>query len=310
MTFEKIAKPVPSMSRNHLRLLAMTVCTKQILLSAIFISFALQALSCATDQTAPPEKLSIHFIDVGEGDAILIRTSKECILVDTGNPITGVRLLRYLQKQHIGTIGHIILTHPHPDHMGGIFAIAQLIPFYHIYDNGEDINRHAKEQPLFRWYRDLVRENPKYEPLGAGNRLHFNGITLTVLWPPKSRGSADWNTGSLVCMLEFGTFRCLLMGDGNRITEGELLKRGVNLKAHILKAGHHGALDTATVEFIEAVKPETVIISVNKGNINGYPADKVIQRYTRTAKVYRTYRDGTIVVTVFPDGRYAVQCER
>lgn len=277
------------------------------LLLAILTLYALQSVSCMTSPEIRRNPLRIHFIDVGEGDAILIQASTKNILIDAGNPITGIRLLRYLQKLHIGKIDHIILTHAHPDHMGGIFTIAQLIPFDHIHDNGENIKEIARRQPLFRWYRELVRENPKYELLGAGNSFHFDDITLTVLWPPKNRGSADWNAGSLVCMLETGTFRCLLMGDANRITEGELLKIGISLKAHILKAGHHGASDTATVEFIEAVNPETVIISVNKGNIRGYPSGTVIERYRRAAKVYRTDRDGTIVVTVYSDGRYIVR---
>lgn len=254
------------------------------------------------------EQLKIHFIDVGEGDSILVELpGSEIVLIDTGNPITGIKAFKYLQRLKIETIEHIFLTHPHPDHIGGVFAIAQLIDFKNIHDNGEDINTISKERELYRWYYELIRNDKRYEPVHAGRSFHFKSAIINVLWPPKNYKSSDWNVASLVMMIQFGEFRCVLMGDANKKTEEELLKTGADIQSQVLKAGHHGALDTASTEFIKAVKPEIVIISVNKRNMRGYPSDKVLKRYKQNAKIYRTDRHGTIVITASIDGTYHIK---
>jgi len=111
--------------------------------------------------------------------------------------------------------------------------------------------------------------------------------------------SSDFNAFSLVIMVRDDGFSCLLTGDLTASGERELLKRGVNLEADVLKVGHHGAEDATTEEFLEAVSPQIAVVSVNKGNFWGYPSARVLERLKKAGvKVYRTDRDGDIILKI------------
>ncbi|GAH47753.1 unnamed protein product, partial [marine sediment metagenome] len=116
------------------------------------------------------------------------------------------------------------------------------------------------------------------------------------LEPPTS---SDFNAFSLVIVVSHGSFSCLLTGDLTAPGERELLKRGVSLKADVLKVGHHGAKDATTKEFLEAVSPRMAVVSVDEANVWGYPSEEVLERLEKAgAKVYRTDRDGDIVLSI------------
>jgi len=257
--------------------------------------------------TFTEENLKIHFINAGEGDSILIQTpERKNILIDTGNLITGIKVYKYLINNKVDTIHHLILTHPHPDHIGGVFAIAQLLKIKSIYDNGEYLNDIAEKQDIYRWYRDLIRKDRRYKKLSKGKVIKIGSVKLKVLWPSRKMYE-DWNANSLVMMLQYGSFKCLFMGDATVKTESELLLQYRDLKADVLKAGHHGAGDTGSTAFINKVKPEVVIISINKNNRRGYPAGDVITSYKKSgAKVYTTYNDGSIIISVKKNSTYVI----
>jgi len=196
------------------------------------------------------------------------------------------------------------------DHIGGVFAITRLLSVSHLYDNGEDLSVQSRTCDIYRWYRELVRNNAKYSILKTGETLCCPPLTIKVLWPPCPHYTGDWNTNSIVLRLSFGAFHCLLMGDANAITERRLLASRTNLRAQVLKSGHHGAKDATTQAFLSAVSPDTVIISVNKDNIRGYPAQVTLQRIKKAhAKILRTDRNGTITIKAYPDGSFKVLTE-
>ncbi|RTZ93742.1 MAG: MBL fold metallo-hydrolase [Deltaproteobacteria bacterium] len=256
--------------------------------------------------------LNISFIDVGEGDAIFLEVPGHCnFLVDTGNPVSGVKVLSFLVQRGTTHLDHLILTHPHLDHIGGAFSLIQLLHVEKVYDNGEDLTSEVKTRDLYRWYQSLVRSRSRYSTLKVGQTLRCPPLTVKVLWPPRPGVTRDWNTNSLVLRVSFGAFHCLLMGDANITAEKRLLAFHAPLRAQILKAGHHGANDATSPELLSAVSPEVVIISVNKDNIRGYPSAQTLKRIQKTrAKILRTDQNGTITIRARLDGTYQIFPER
>ena len=247
------------------------------------------------------ENLQIHFIDVKEGDAILIETTEgKTILIDAGNCIGGFRVVEYLKKNNIYTLDHLIFTHHHLDHLCGAFFVLQMLKVKNVYDNGQNLAELVKYSDVYRWYEELVRKDKGYKTLRAKDIIFLDGLTLRVLWPPPSFTPSDFNANSLVIMLEYGGFRCLLTADLTIPGERKILEEKVDIKADILKIGHHGASDASCKEFLTAVSPEIAIISVNTTNIRGYPADEVLGRLKKAGiQLYRTDEDGDIIVNIY-----------
>ena len=258
------------------------------------------------------QNLKIHFLDVGEGDSILIEIPKgKAILIDTGNPITVSKVIDYLEKNDIRHLEYLILTHPHLDHIGGVFWLSRAMPIRKIYDNCQDLSQIAKSQDIYRWYQDLIRGDSRYNCLTANDKLIIDGVMISVLWPPRPLIFSDFNTNSLVIMVKYNDFRGLFTGDLTAQAEAELLNRKINLTSDILKVPHHGAADASSKEFLGAVSPEVSIISVNKDNIRGYPNNAVLDRLKEVgSKIYRTDQDGNIIVTIDNDGNFSVKKQR
>lgn len=246
--------------------------------------------------------LRITFLDVGEGDATVLQApSGETLVVDAGNLITGTRVVKFMRN--ISTINlSVIFTHPHPDHIGGAFSLLQEFSPKLVYDNGENLAAKSTDEDLFRWYGQLVRAQSPYRALRKGDKLRLGDVAIQVLSP--SVMTNDWNTNSIVLLVAYGEFRALLMGDGNVNTEESLLSAGVVRPVRVLKAGHHGAADTASVEFLKQLQPKLVTVSVNTANIRGYPSRNTLERYTEAgAKVVLTSA-GDIEVTARKDGTF------
>ncbi|WP_456401539.1 ComEC/Rec2 family competence protein [Persephonella sp.] len=236
--------------------------------------------------------LEIFFLDVGEGESILITTpDKKNIMIDTGNIITGNKALNFLKSKGIKKIDRLIITHPHPDHSGGVFTIAQNIQVLNKHDNGQPIEINNCID-FYRWYSEFFRTK-NYKPLKKGDILYYKDTVIEILSPEKL--TDDWNESSLVILIKHNKVRILLMGDGNMKTEKFLMKTYRNLSANLLKVGHHGADDVLSDGFLEMVKPEYAVISINKNNIRGYPSERVIKQIKDSGiKLLTTYKHGTV----------------
>lgn len=268
--------------------------------STVFFLFFIFFLSPSfLDQAWGEKYLKVTFLDVGEGDAIYIETpTKERVLIDTGNPATGYRVVEFLKEKGIDSLDAIFITHPHADHMGGIFQILPEFGVKVLYDNGQPIH----EKPdcnIYRWYVETARDN-KYKAVAAGDVFQFGDVKIHVIWP-KSPASSDWNINSLVLRVVYGKVAFLLMGDANRIVEKALLEERVDLKAKVLKAGHHGAIDATSEKFLKTVSPEFAVISINEKNVRGYPHRDVLKRLKdQKVKTLTTFSQGNL--TFLTDG--------
>ena len=299
----------------------------RLLLALAFVLFASASLAgCREKSPAPPlppssateaPVLVVKLLDVGQGEAILIRTREQTVLVDTGDVREGQKLRERLNSEGVETIDKLIITHPHRDHLGGAPVVFRTYRVRSVYDNGQ-----GTKQKLYINYRKAIEKRGlPYRALSDGDVLDLGGgATLHVLSPTrrmvdadgKSGEKPDLNLNSIVARLDCGAFRMLLTSDATAETEaGLLLRHGASaLRAEVLKAPHHGSRTSSGALFLKAVSPAVAVISCGADNEYHLPHTSVRRAYQKLgADYYRTDRNGTI--TVETDGRgYTVRPER
>lgn len=258
--------------------------------------------SCARKEEK--EALEIHFIDIGYGDAVLVKKGGgEALLIDNGYPEKRRKLFDYLKEHEVRELDYLINTHPHPDHLGNAVAVLNNLRVKILMDNGQKIDQLDKwlTGKMVEDYQEHFRGHPSYRVLKAGDKIQWGEVLLEVLWPPDTTTYNDWNTNSLLIMLSYGELRALLAADFNERGERVLLRqKGLNLKADLLKVGHHGGGDATGPEFLRAVSPSWAVISVGE-NPWDYPSPNVLRRLEEARiEVFRTDREGTIVFRYLP----------
>ena len=227
--------------------------------------------------------MRLFFLEAGEGEAVYLEKRNARILIDAGDLVGGFRVLRFLEERKVKSLDLFLVTHAHLDHLGGVFHVFQRFPCYLWGDNGE---RLSFRKEAFRWYVKLFRRG-RYRAFRRGDEFLFGRLHIKVLWPAYYRGFR--NDNSLVLKVRFGRFSALFMGDATEFVEKELLRLGDDLKADILKVGHHGAPDATTPEFLDAVSPRYAVICACRNHYYGYPSDEVVERLeARGVKVFIT----------------------
>ncbi len=237
---------------------------------------------------------------------MIILPDEKNILVDAGSLSEGPKITEYLKSLGIKQINHLILTHPHDDHIGGIFSIVSEFKINNFYDNGFS----NFDSTLYVDYLRLVRGNlTKYNVLQTGESLIFDSVKIKVLNPLLPQ-TGNLNEDSIVLKLVFGNLNILLSGDLGNSGEKRLLESGTELRSRILKVGHHGDKTSSSHDFLEKVKPEAAIISVNSINKYGHPHKETLNRLSNAgAIIYRTDKNGNIVLKT--DGKtYSIQTEK
>lgn len=244
-------------------------------------------------ESTPAEKeLNIHFIDVGQGDAILMDYGDYEILIDGGNNKDGKTVAAYLQEYVDGPLDLMIATHPDADHIGGLDTVLQAYEVAHIIDSGE-----VKTTKTYQdyWNAALTEGCPiTYDadmtiPLG-----NDNAPILTII--ETGDGYKDSNDNSVVSRLEYGDISLLLTGDMEQKAETASLHKF--RPATVLKAGHHGSSTSSSQAFLDLVQPKYVVISAGKNNSYQHPHQAVLERFfQKGATVYGTFRSGSICMT-------------
>jgi len=259
-------------------------------------------IACSTTdrihvETGDPKtykEITLHFIDVGKGDSTLINLPDgKNILVDSGSPAKAPGLVKYLRSIGTRRIDHLIFTHPHDDHIGGVFNILSEFEIGNFYDNGFS-NFHSS---IYRDYLKSVRNDlAKYRILQAGEQILFEELKIEVinpLLPPVG----NLNEDSIVLRLHYGDVRVLFSGDMGKIGERRLLNIGTELSSHVLKVGHHGADNACSEEFLAAVGPQAAVITISAVNDYARPEPGTLNSLERAGvKVYRTDLNGHIIL--------------
>ena len=258
--------------------------------------------------------LKIDFINVGDGDAILIRDpGGQTALIDTGSKEAGPQLADYLREQRISTMDYLILTHGHPDHIGGVPLLCQEFAFGTIYDNGQEISGGPDPESarLASEYLAHVREGSRYGILRSGDAVELGKTRLEVLWPPGGEfKTSDYNLNSLVIRVSYGSTRILLMADMQAASEAELLAQTPDLRADILKVGYHGSRLATGEAFLDRVRPKAAVISAKPRDPEKPHRDVLRQLAKRDITVYRTDQDGHVRFALFPNRTWTVETDR
>ena len=236
--------------------------------------------------------IEVHFIDVGQGDSILIETKDSAMLIDAGENQKGIDVVNYLQSQNIKKLDYLIGTHPHSDHIGGLDEVLDSFPVNKVLL--PKITNNAATSPEV--LDALDKKNLTITTPEAGTQYNLGDATFTVLSPGKSYDAL--NNNSLVVKLDFGNSSFLFAGDTEQQSEIDMLAEGYDLSADVLKIGHHGSETSTSKEFLEAVAPTYAVICVGTDNDYDHPKKEILQRIKeRSIKLYRTDMQGTIVFT-------------
>ena len=246
-------------------------------------------------------QVELHVLDVGQGDAILLRTrGNRWLLLDAGPAWPGgdagrTTILPYILRRG-GSLEAFVLSHPHTDHVGGAATVLSRLHPHTYWDaafaGGSDAyiaSLGAAKKEGIEWHR-----------VHPGDSVAFDGVTVSFLAPDSAWtvGLKDPNLASTIALVRYGTVRFLLVGDAERAEEDWLLaNKRDELRADVLKVGHHGSSTSSSDPFLKAVHPAVAIISVGAGNKYGHPSGDVLYALSRVgAEVLRTDQAGTVVV--------------
>lgn len=236
-------------------------------------------------------KLRVHFIDVGQGDSILIQfPSGQNMLIDAGEDQNTVKA--YITNQGIKKLDHVIATHPHADHIGGMANVIKSFEIGKVYM--------PKTTHTTKTYENLLLaikdKGLKITTSKAGLNIDVGTGVEAKLVAPNSENYANLNDYSAVLRVKYGNTAFLFTGDAEATSEAEMINSGHALKSDVLKVGHHGSNSSTTTTFLKAVSPKYAVISAGKGNSYGHPHQETLARLNDSGiEIYRTDESGTII---------------
>jgi competence protein ComEC len=238
-------------------------------------------------------QLKVHFINVGQADSILIQQGSSSMLIDAGNNGDSETVKNYISNQGITKLDYVIGTHPHEDHLGGLDYVINNFQIGNIYM--------PKVTSTTKTFEDVV------------NSIQAKGMQVTIPVPgysfklgevdckilaPNSSSYEDVNNYSIVIKVTFGNNTFMFDGDAKQLSETEMLNKGFDVKADVLKVAHHGSSSSTSDEFLKKVNPKYAVISVGKDNDYGHPHKETMDRLKDSGiTVYRTDECGTIICT-------------
>jgi competence protein ComEC len=245
----------------------------------------------------PDGKLHVWFLDVGQGDAILIQAPDgQQILIDGGpSPSALAAELGAVMPFWDRSLDLVVLTHPDADHAAG------LIPAFDRLAVGAAADALAPGDSAGAAWRDATTGIPSHT-LTRGGRINAGALSLTALSPASILADGETcNDDSIVLRVDYGATSLLLTGDAEHAAEQEMLAAGAPLAADVLKVGHHGSSGGTSAEFLAAVGPRLAVISVGAENHFGHPSPEVLGRLSGI-EVLRTDENGRI--ELISDGRH------
>lgn len=235
----------------------------------------------------------VHFIDVGQGDSILIKDNEEYMLIDAGKKSDANLVIEYLRNQNVKRLKYLIGTHPHDDHIGGLSQVIETFEIGHVIMPNVTHTTRTFEELL----NSIKNKNLTITPARSGDRHYLDKAEILILAPNQEEYS-NLNNYSVVTKIKYEGTSFIFTGDAERMSEREIIERYPHdLKADILKLGHHGSNTSTSQEFLDAVDPSAVVITVGENNTYRHPDKEVLERLEeKDIQIHRTDLEGHIIV--------------
>lgn len=241
----------------------------------------------------PQADLDVHFIDVGQGDSILVVCNGEAMLIDGGDNSAEDIVPDYLRRQGITHLRYIVATHPHADHIGGLDAVARAVSVDTVYTSCMDYDSKS--------FRDFVTTSTtngaEIQFPDVDSTFDLGGATVSVLGPRTYNVPETWNNASIVLHLTYGQTSFLFTGDMEQAEETELLEAGCDVSCDVLKVGHHGSRTSSGYRLLYEAAPTAAVISCGMDNDYGHPHKEALSRLqdAGVSHILRTDLMGSIV---------------
>ncbi len=241
--------------------------------------------------------LTVHFIDVGQGDGVLIEdhSSGKIVVVDAGKGDS--RIIKYLKQKKINEINLFVATHAHSDHIGSAKKLFEEIKVKRVLDSG-----YAHSSTMYKKYLETILDKSiPYSIAKSGQNINISdGKKIRVLAPPQNLflgTRSDVNSNSVVFQLIVNNVTFYFSGDSEAETEESVIREHSEIQSDILKVAHHGGRHSTTDKFLEKVNPQIAVISVAKKNVYGHPSKEVVNKLSdKNIKTYITSEVGTVII--------------
>lgn len=264
----------------------------EVSVTAVTASTAATAVT-VTEPTVPESYsgiMKVHFIDVEQGDSILIELpNSKTMLIDAGESEYGDRVTTYIYTQGYDTLDYVVASHAHSDHIGGLANVINSFNVKNFYMTSAAHASNAYENMLI----SVKNNKADVHEVMAGDIILSEANLMIEVVAPKVIDSEEQNNNSIVIKLTYGERKFLFTGDAEKDEEDGIW---TNIKCDVLKVGHHGSNSSSTANFLKKVEPSYAVISCGSSNSYGHPTDDVLKRLNdRNIKTYRTDLQGTII---------------
>ena len=270
---------------------------RKLMLMLCFIAIVVVAFHHIRQQQfdIPPDgEIRVHFIDVGQGESILVQSRQHNILIDAGLPAAASIVIAYLEGLGISSLDYAIATHPHNDHIGGMPAVLDRFTVHNFW-----MPNVMHETAAFERLLEALERNHTYiTTIEAGTRISTGIINMIVVSPIEGAIHGNLNDHSIVLHMTYGSTSFLFTGDAETPAEMQMIAGELPIRSNVLSVGHHGSRTSTTEMFLDAVMPQIAVISLGANNQFGHPHRYVISRLEeRGIKILRTDELGTIVIS-------------
>jgi competence protein ComEC len=268
---------------------------------AVLLVVVFSLIGCTSSKTTDSSKytntentMKVSYIDVGQGDSILVQVNGKNLLIDAGPNDSTDKLMSYLNKQNIKKLDFIVATHPHEDHIGAMDTVIKKYTIGEFYA--------PKKMTTTKTFENMVTalksKNIKINTAAAGVSLDLGkNVKCEMVAPNGTNYGDNLNNYSAVIKITYGNSKFLFMGDAEKLSEKEILNKNYDISSDVLKLGHHGSSSSSSKAFLDKVSPKIAIISCGKNNDYGHPHKETLEEMKkRNIQVYRTDIDGSIVL--------------
>lgn len=261
----------------------------------IVLIYAFTNLSPYIDSyTHSSQNMLIHYIDVGQGDCILVQVNNKNLLIDSGPSSSKNKLMKYLKKIKLSNIDYVIATHPHEDHIGNMSRIIDSFNIENFYAPKISDTSKSFEDMVY----SLKNKNLKINIIKRGtDNIDLGNNTNVCVFSPIKDSYDNLNNYSPVIKIEYGRTSFLFTGDAEKEVEESILCSHDDISADVIKIGHHGSSTSTSSNFLKAVNPSFAVISVGKNNVYNHPDKGTINLLTQNnVSIYRTDIDKNILL--------------